>query len=1115
MQGIRQWLEGLGLGEYADALERNRIDLEIARELNDQDLRELGIEALGHRKRLLKAIAELNVAGAVPDAITREPVSPGAAEGERRQLTVLFCDLVGFTELASRLDPEELQTVIRGYEDTCAACVTRYEGYVFQRLGDGIVAFFGYPLAHEGEADRAIRAGLETIDTLARLAFGAEHLEVRIGIATGLVVVTDKGAVGETMNLASRLQSIAQPGSVVVSERVQRLAAGAFDYQDLGEHTLKGISRPAHAYRILGLSQAPSRFEAAHAQAGLTPLVGREQEIGLLVDHWNSAREGEGQVVLLCGEPGIGKSRILMTLHDRLAAQGTQALRLQCSPYYANSAFYPLIDNLERTLELGRDEPQDSKLDKLEAYIVARCGRPRQDVRFIASMLSIPCETRYGLAAMTPQKYKDETLRVLVDITEALARQRPTVMLFEDLHWADPTTLEVLGLLIERLQRFPMLAVMTYRPEFQPKWTGHGHVTSLNLSKLTRAQSATMVDKLANGKALPRDLLEQIVTKTDGVPLFVEELTRVVLESGDLREAGDRYEYVGTGMGIAIPATLRDSLMARLDRASSMKEVAQVGAAIGREFSYDLIEAVAPRSRTDLDRALTQLTESGLAFRRGTPPDAVYTFKHALVQDAAYDSLLKSRRQELHGKIAAAIEERYPQTRDTEPEILAHHLTEAGSIEAAIPLWHKAGELALQRMAATDAIAHLERGMNLLPQLAAGPMRDSHELELCTVLALAWVTLQGWSSPKVMTNLDRAWQLQKTLKRSDHSLRILWSQWVAQFCDGHVRQSVDWARLMLNEAEESGSVDLRLAGHTAMLSSFYFLGEFASMKQHQQAVLAEYHPVRHWHIADLLTVDPKTYALVYQACAEWMLGYMDRSVAMLDEGIRHARSRGHPFDFAWALQFGAKHLDVYRWEPERCAAKLDEFDRLAHEHHIGFFEHIVSPICRAALLLISDHPREAEAMFRETVPRWAEVGLCIDLPHYRTHHAHSAVLSGQLEVALALLDSVIEQLDRPGWEEVMILAETLRLRGQAYALRGDSDRAEAEYRSSLAVAARQQAKSWELRTSTSLARLWQLQGKGKQAYDLLVPVYNWFTEGFDTRDLKSAKALLNELGSAR
>ncbi len=517
---IRTWLGALSLESHADLFEREQIDMRALPHLSDADLKALGLPT-GPRVRIVAAIQSLKDGNAA--SIESSPsVSPPPPEeaisftsGERRQLTVMFCDMVGFTELASRVDPEVLQTVIRTYEDACAVCITRYEGYVFQRLGDGIVAFFGYPLAHESEAERAIHAGLAIIESLSRLEVPeVGRLQVRIGIATGLVVVSsaEKGAVGETMNLASRLQGIAPVGSIVVSERVQRLAAGVFGYEDLGEHSLKGIARATRVYRILGLGQAASRFEAA-TRGGLTPLVGRELEIGLLMERWQLAQDGEGQAVLLGGEPGIGKSRILSALHERLEGQAAGALRYQCSSYHTNSAFYPIIDNYERALKFARQDGAEAKLDQLEALIATHYGRARQDVRFIAAMLSIPYEARYSAPAITPQKHKDETLRVLVDIVEAAARKQPTLMLFEDAHWADPTTLEALDLLVDRVKGIPLLIVLTHRPEFPSRWSHQGHVTGLNLSKLSRSQSGAMVTRVAHGKALPADLAERILAK--------------------------------------------------------------------------------------------------------------------------------------------------------------------------------------------------------------------------------------------------------------------------------------------------------------------------------------------------------------------------------------------------------------------------------------------------------------------------------------------------------------------------------------------------------------------------------------------------------------------------
>jgi class 3 adenylate cyclase len=722
---LADWLRTLGLERYEAAFRENDVDAEVLPTLTADDLKDLGVTSLGHRRRLLQAIAKLRDDAASPQAVSStSDHGASTSAGERRQLTVMFCDLVGSTALSEKLDPEELRSLLHAYRTLCGDVIARYDGFVARYVGDGILTYFGWPSAHEEDAERAVRAALEIVPTV-KQASSTEHLSVRIGIATGPVVVGEaagagdqsKLAVGSTPNLAARLQGLAAADQIVIATSTRRLVGNAFELTDLGENDLKGIAEPIHAWRVERALVAESRFDASRGGGTLTPLVGREEELDLLLRRWSQARDGEGQVVLLSGEPGIGKSRILNALRERLDAQGVQALRFQCSPYYVNSAFWPVIDNFERALKFTRDEPADAKLDKLEALVVTQYGRPPADVRFVAAILSIPCEGRYGPVLMTPQRHKDETLRTLVDITEAAARQQPSVLLFEDAHWADPTTLEVLDLLIDRARTVPLLVVLTHRPEFQSRWSEHGHVVALNLSKLTRMQSAAMVSTLAGGKALPGVLLEQILTRTDGVPLFVEELTKSILESGELKEAGDHYEYGGSARTVTIPTTLRDSLMARLDRFMPVKEIAQIGAAIGREFSYELIAAVAPMPQAQLDDALAQLSASGLAFRRGTPPDAIYTFKHALVQDAAYDSLLKSRRQELHAKIGRVIEARFPNSKTTEPEVLAHHLTAAGLVEGAIPLWQAAGELALQRMAPAEAISHLNQGLELVSTL--------------------------------------------------------------------------------------------------------------------------------------------------------------------------------------------------------------------------------------------------------------------------------------------------------------------------------------------------------------------------------------------------------------
>jgi class 3 adenylate cyclase/predicted ATPase len=1105
---IATWLHSLGMQQYEAAFRDNAIDAAVLPELTADDLRDLGVNLVGHRRKLLAAIAALRTdVGPVPET------TAAASAAERRQLSVMFCDLVGSTALSARLDPEDLREVIAAYHRTVAEIVVGFDGFVAKYMGDGVLVYFGYPQAHEDDAERAVRAGLDVIDAVGRLDVGSVKLQGRVGIATGLVVVGDligegsaqeQSVVGETPNLAARLQALAEPGAVVIAAGTRRLVGDLFEYRDLGGVEVKGIGAPTPAWQVLRPSVVASRFEALRGSA-LSPLVGRNEEIGLLMRRWERAKAGDGQVVLVSGEPGIGKSRITAALEERLHVEPHLRLRYFCSPYHQDSALFPFIEQLGHAAGFIRDDPSAARLEKLEA-LLARATPPDEDVAFLADLLSLPALGHHPLPNLSPQRKKERTLEALIRQLEGLARQQPVIMVFEDAHWIDPTSRELLDLTVERVRSLPVLLIVTFRPEFQMPWTGQPQVSMLTLNRLDRRDRTALVAQVAGGKALPDGVIDQIADRTDGVPLFVEELTKSVLESGLLREDRDRYVLDGALPPFAIPTTLHDSLMARLDRLASVRHVAQTGAAIGRDFPYPLLRAVSRLAEDELQAALGRLVASELVFQRGLPPDAVYSFKHALVQDAAHGSLLRDARQQLHAQIAEALETHFPEMMDSQPELFAQHYAEAGLVEKSVACWGKAGRRSAARSAMAEAAAQLHKGLDQLALLPENPERQRQELEFCSTLGVVLNVVKGFAAPEPGHALARARELWEQLGSPAEFLRVPFGQSRYHVFRGELdlAQRLDEELLRLSR-QRNNSAGLIL-GHLSAGRNLRFAGRFALSRSHLEELLALYHPVSHRSLVDQAGIHPQNNSQSLLGIVLFCLGYPDQALVRSNAAIAEARRLAHPPSLASSLSNGTTVLSLVGDN-----AALDELaDQLvAVTTEQGFpFWRAQGTIVRGWVKVKNGDVAEGISLLRSGSAAFRATRA--EGTYFIALLAMACEITGQIEEAVTLLDDALQIAERTG--ERWFAAELNRHKGRLLLRQGHSEAAEELYRKALSIAEEQGAKLWELRAAMSLARLRRDQGLHAEARDLLAPVYGWFTEGFDTQDLKEAKALLDEFG---
>src|SRR5215471_9981468 len=914
------WLRSLGLGRYEAAFRDNEIDETVLPNLTAEDLRDLGVSIVGHRRKLLDAIAALRTDAGVKapssDAATASSAPTVSPEdrAERRQVTVKFSDLVGSTALSARMDPEDLRELISAYHKCVAEIVRRFGGFVAQYLGDGVLVYFGYPEAHEDDAERAVRAGLELIAAVTALKTPAS-LQTRVGIATGLVVVGDlmagsgealeRGIVGETPNLAARLQGIAAPNTVVIAEATRRLLGNLFELKDLGARDLKGIAEPLRAWVALRASTVESRFEALHA-AGLTALVGREEEIELLRRRWSKTKTGDGQVVLLSGEAGIGKSRLTAALLESLASELHTRLRYFCSPQHTDSAFSPIIGQMERAAGLLHDDTPHQKLDKLDA-LLAQTSTSIRDAALIAEMLSLPNDGRYPALDLIPEQRRQKTLEALTAQTETLSRQKPVLMVFEDAQWADPTSLEAFARVVDRIRTLKVLLLVTFRPEFDAPWVGRPYVTTLTINRLAEHEASAMVDRVVGDSQLSASIRQDIIERTDGIPLFVEEMTKAVLEAGG-ETAAERAIAAVPSPALAVPASLYASLMARLDRLGGPpKEVAQVAAAIGREFSHAHLNAVMRKRDVELGSALDRLITAGLLFRQGLPPYATYLFKHALVRDAAYGTLLREQRRALHARIAETLEVQYADIAESRPELLARHWTEAGLIEKAASLWGKAGQRSLAQSALVEAAEQLTRALDQIATLPGTPVVRREQIKLQVALVNALTHVKGYAAPEPKAAVERARQFIERAEALGEPpedplllFSVLYGAWAASFVAFNGDVTRDLASQFMALAEQQGQTVPLMIGHRLMGNSLTLTGDIAKGRAHYNQAFALYDPATHRALATRFGQDVGVSTLVYRSLAGWMLGYPEAALADVDHVLEDARDSGHAVPLMYA-----------------------------------------------------------------------------------------------------------------------------------------------------------------------------------------------------------------------
>ncbi len=1117
---VGEWLRSLGLSRYEQAFRDAEIGPDVLPDLADSDLEKLGVP-LGDRKRLLKATASFGPAQMVAEPRGPSPTPSSTAAAERRQLTVMFCDLVGSTALSARLDPEDTREVIAAYQKCVSETVRGFSGFVAQYMGDGVLAYFGYPQAHEHDAERAVRAGLAVVEAVPTLQTTAgAPLHVRVGIATGIVIVGDlfgsgeareRGVVGDTPNLAARLQGIAEPDSVVIAEGTRKLLGVLFELVDLGPQKLKGVAGTTLAFGALRESSQTNRFKALHP-GGLAALVGREAECELLLRRWEKAKGGEGQAALISGEAGIGKSRLTAEFLKRQPGEPHTRLRYFCSPHHTDSAFYPIIGNIERAANFAREDDAKTRLDKLEV-VLSRSSMSDEDAALLAEMLSLPNDGRYPALDLAPHQRRQRTLAALARRIEGIARETPVWMVFEDAHWADPSSLEAIGLLVDKIEALRLLLFVTFRSEFVPPWAGRPHVTALTINRLAPREVIALIDRVAGDKPLAANIRQDIVERADGIPLFVEEMTKAVLEA-EGEGAAARMVAAAPSPALAVPASLHASLMARLDRLGPARGVAQIGAAIGREFSHALLASVTHETELELAASLDRLLQSGLLSREGTPPHAMYLFKHALVQDAAYGTLLREPRRALHARIADAIEERFPEVAESQPETLARHYTEAGLIEKAASLWGKAGQRSLRSAAFPEAEGQLTRALAQITSLPSAPVLRGEQIKLQVGLSYALMQTKGYGASETKAAFEQARVLIQRAEALGEPAEdplalfsILYGVWVWNFAAFNSHATLALARQFLTLARERDETLPLAIGNRMIASSLLVAGDVAKAREHFDSASTLYKPDEHRPLVARIGHDLGVITQCNRAIDLWLLGYPAAARADIDRALRDAREFNHAATLMYALTYNSIVNALRR---DIVMAQADELAALADEKGALFWK-ASAELIKSWLFVLTGRASDAITSFTSAIAMFRSTGATIFVPLFLSMLGSAFAELRQFYQARRCIGEAMALADASG--ERWFDAEAYRIAGEIELRSPECNGADAQryFEQALGVARAQQARSLELRAATSLARLWRNQDKRVEAHDLLAPVYDWFTEGFDTLDLMEAKALLDEL----